>query len=133
LNRPQQNLINYRRQKARETLEDAEILFSHKRIFSVVNRIYYALFYEIIALLLTQNLSSTKHSGVRSMFNEHFIKTGKVPVEIGKFYAHMFEFRQKGDYSDFIEFDVAKVEQWLMKAKQYLLELERIIETEIYR
>jgi len=40
-----EELIRYRREKSRETLEDAHILFRAGRFFSAVNRIYYALFY----------------------------------------------------------------------------------------
>jgi uncharacterized protein (UPF0332 family) len=42
-----EDLIKYRRERAAETLEDARMMFERKRLFSAVNRIYYALFYEI--------------------------------------------------------------------------------------
>lgn len=99
------DLIQYRREKAKETLEDAKILFRAKRLFSTLNRIYYALFYEVMALLLTKDLSSPKHTGIRALFNEHFVKTKKVSVDNGKFYSRMFDFRQKGDYGDFVKFE----------------------------
>jgi len=73
-----EELITYRRERAKEALEDARILLSAKRYYSAVNRIYYAMFYEVVSLLLTKELSSSKHSGVRAYFNEHFVKTGKV-------------------------------------------------------
>ena len=85
-----EDLINYRRERGAETLEDARIMLERKRLFSAVNRIYYALFYEISALLYTKNLSSHKHAGVRALFNQHFVKTGIVEVETGKFYSKMF-------------------------------------------
>lgn len=116
--------------KAKETLEDAEILFNAKRMSSAVNRIYYALFYEVTALLLKNNMSSAKHSGIRALFNEKFVKTGKVNVETGRFYSRMFEFRQKSDYADFVQFEEGKVKEWLEKAKQFIAEIEGIIESE---
>lgn len=131
MNGSQKELINYRRQKAKETLHDAEILLESHSLPSTVNRIYYALFYEIIALLLTEDMSSGKQSGVRALLNEHFVKTGKVPVEIGKFYASMFDFRQKSDYGDFVVFDEKKISDWLEEAKRHIQELERIIEQKI--
>lgn len=76
----EQELIAYRRSKAKETLQDGKILFEARRYPSAVNRIYYALFYAVTALLLTKGLSSSKHGGVMALFNEHFVKTGKVPV-----------------------------------------------------
>jgi uncharacterized protein (UPF0332 family) len=39
------------------------------------------MFYEVLALLHTKNLSSSKHTGVRALFNEHFVKAGIVPKE----------------------------------------------------
>ncbi len=123
-------LIEYRINKARETLEDAEILFNNKRLSSSVNRIYYALFHLITALLLTEGFSSSKHSGVKSLFNSHFIKTKKVDKEIGRFFSNIFDFRQKGDYGDFVNFEEEKVKEWLEKAKMYFDELIKIIKIE---
>lgn len=125
------DIIKYRREKAAETLEDARILFEKKRWFSTVNRIYYAFFYEIIALLHLRNLSSSKHSGVKALFNENFIKTGIVGVEIGRFFNKIFEFRQKGDYQDFVQFEEEDVKDWLDKADSYMKELEKCIEKEM--
>jgi uncharacterized protein (UPF0332 family) len=125
-----EDLITYRRLKAKEMLEDAEILFNAKRISSAVNRIYYALFYEVTALLLKNSMSSAKHSGIRALFNENFVKTGKVNVETGRFYSRMFEFRQKSDYADFVQFEDEKVKEWLAKAKQFIEEIEGVIESE---
>jgi len=86
-------LINYRREKAKNTLKDAKVMFDKVSPFATVNRIYYAIFYEVIALLLTKDLSSSKHSGVRALFNREFIKTGVVKEKLGDFYNNMFEFR----------------------------------------
>lgn len=44
-------LIKYRRSRAKETLEEAKIFFENKKLFATVNRIYYAIFYEVLALL----------------------------------------------------------------------------------
>jgi hypothetical protein len=127
----ERELIAYRRAKAKETLQDGSILFNARRLSSAVNRIYYALFYEVSALLLTKGLSSAKHDGVRALFNEHFIKQGKIPVESGRFYSRMFEFRQKGDYSDFVTFEEDKVQEWIDKAERFIEALEGVIEQEM--
>jgi uncharacterized protein (UPF0332 family) len=121
-------LILYRREKARETIEDARLLLDADRLFSALNRIYYALFYEVVALLLTRGLSSVKHSGVRALLNENFVKTGKVSVEIGRFFSRMYDFRQKSDYGDFVKFEKDKVKDWLEQASSYIKEIDRIIE-----
>jgi len=122
------DLIEYRRKKAAETLEDARFMVEKKRLFSAVNRIYYSLFYEVSALLLTRNFSAHRHTGVRSMFNQHFVKTGLVDVEIGKFYSKMYDFRQEGDYDDLVYFEEEEVKSWFESAEKYIVALEKCID-----
>lgn len=69
-------LAKYRLGKSRKTLEDAKLYFESATLESTVNRIYYAVFYSVNALLVTKGLSSAKHSGVRSLFNREFVKKG---------------------------------------------------------
>lgn len=120
-------LINFRRTRAAETLHDARTLYDVGSYSSAVNRIYYALFYEATALLLAKNLTSSKHSGARSLFNEHFVKTGIVDTENGKFFSIMYDFRQKGDYADFTVFRKDSVFEWLVKAEKFLSDIENIL------
>ena len=126
-----EDLIRYRREKSKETLEDAYILFRAGRLFSALNRIYYALFYEVMALLLTKDLSSARHTGVRALFNEHFVRTGKVSVESGRFFSRMYDFRQKGDYADFVQFEEAKIKEWLVLAESFISEVDQVIGKEV--
>ena len=125
---PQRGIDFLSKKKAQETLHDARILFNENRLYSAVNRIYYALFYEISALLVSVDRTSARHSGVRAIFNEHFVKAGKVSVETGKFYTAMFDFRQKSDYGDFVQFEHDKVQEWIAKAEKCITELESVIE-----
>ena len=106
-------LIKYRLQRANETLSDAEKYMEEVSLNSVVNRIYYAMFYVVSALLISKGLSSSKHSGVRALFNKEFVNEGLVDKESGRFYFEMFKRRQTGDYRDFIEFKKEDVEKWL--------------------
>lgn len=88
------------------------------------------MFYEVIALLSLHGLSSSRHSGVRALFNEKFVKPGIVSVEAGRFYSRMFEFHQKSDYEDFITFEREKVTEWLEKAEGFIAETESVINVE---
>ncbi len=88
------------------------------------------MFYEVIALLLREGLSTSKHSGVMAIFQKEFIKTGKVNIDMGKFYTRMFEFRHKGDYGDFTKFEEDKVKEWIDKAELFIKEIEGLFTTE---
>ncbi|OYD13903.1 hypothetical protein CH333_09605 [candidate division WOR-3 bacterium JGI_Cruoil_03_44_89] len=120
-------LIEYRLNRARKTLEDAKLLFKHGRYNSCMNRLYYSVFYSVLALLRTENLMSSKHSGVRAMFHKEFVRKGIVPPELGKFYDEMFEFRQRGDYEDFVEFEKEKVSYCLEKVEEFVEFISKIV------
>ena len=121
-------LIRFRRDRARETLADAGMLLRGGSPASALNRIYYAMFYEVLALLHTQDLASAKHSGVRALFNERFVKVGIVPVEQGRLFARMYDFRQKSDYGDFVQIQPEKVAEWYAQAAAFIDGLDKIIE-----
>ena len=53
------------------------------------------------AVLLTKNLSFSKHAGVISAFNQHFVKTGIFPKDFSKNISRLFRERETGDY-DFV-------------------------------
>ena len=113
-------IIEYRLERSRETLGDAVKLFEEISLHSTVNRIYYAMFYSVNALLLTRNLSSSKHSGVRALFQREFVNKDEVDRTQGKFFSEIFEKRQAGDYKDLVEFKKEDVEEWLQKAEEFI-------------
>ena len=87
--------------QAEESLEEAEYLFEGKKSpRSIINRAYYAMFYAILALLIFEKFSSSKHSGVLSYFNSNFVKTGKIPKELGRAVNKAFDMRLRGDYRE---------------------------------
>jgi uncharacterized protein (UPF0332 family) len=121
-------LVLHRLQKARETLEDARILADAHRWNPCVNRLYYACFYAVSALLIQEGLSSSKHTGIRSLFNQHFVKTSKVPKEKARIFNDLFERRQEGDYMDFVSFEESQVRPWIPQAEAFVENIAVLIE-----
>ena len=119
-------LVKYRLQRARETLSDAEKYLEGISLNSTVNRIYYAMFYAVNALLISKGLSSSKHSGVRALFNRGFVNKKLVDKESGRFYFEIFKRRQTEDYRDFVEFKKEDVEKWLSEAKNFVRKIEEV-------
>lgn len=120
------DLTKYRLEKAKNTLLDARRFIEGITLESTVNRIYYALFYAVSALLITKGLSSSKHSGVRALFNKEFVNKEMIERRWGEFYSDMFDRRQKGDYRDFVKFEKLDVEIWLKKAEEFVREIEKL-------
>ena len=131
MNEDLNNLIKYRVDRARETLEEARILADTGHWNACVNRLYYACFYAISALLSKHNLSSSKHSGIRSFFNQNFVKTGVFPKEKAMIYNSLFERRQEGDYEVFISFTENDVRPWISESETFVNSVVELIEQDI--
>jgi len=124
-----QDLAEYRIAKARETFKEVSLHIENELWSTAVNRLYYAYFYAVIALLISREIKATTHGGVRQMFGLHFVKTGKIDKELGKFYSDIFDMRQSGDYEDYVEFTKDDVLDLLTPADNLIASIEGILKT----
>jgi len=102
--------INYRIETAYKTIDAARLLAENGFWNSAINRLYYALFYAVNALLVCNEIYSHSHSGMKSQFSLHFIKSGKIDKKYGKLLAQLYDWRQKGDYENMFDYDAESVE-----------------------
>lgn len=124
------DLVGYRVESAYETIEDIRILEKEKRWKACVNRLYYACYYAVSALLIQKGLYSSKHTGIRSLFNLHFVKSGKVPKKYAKIFNDLFERRQESDYVDFVSFTQSQVQPWINQAEDFVKFITDLIQHE---
>ena len=116
----QEDLIRYKISRAEETLDEARVMLQTSHPYGAANRIYYACFYAVTALLLTKSLSSSKHSGVIALFNRHFVKSGLISVDMAKFYSRMFDNRLESDYADWVEVEKQDIQEELVHAEEFV-------------
>jgi uncharacterized protein (UPF0332 family) len=121
------DIIKYRLSRARDTYLDAQILAEKERWNSTINRLYYASYYAVMALLLQSDLKPTTHNGAKSNFSEHFVSKDKISKELGKIYSQLFTWRQKGDYDDLFDFDKEKVMPYFASVRQLIDTIEKLI------
>lgn len=119
--------IKYRFHRAEESFEEALILAKEERWNAVINRLYYACFYAVIALLLKNNIETQTHDGARTQFGLQFIKTGIIDKESGKLFSKLFDYRQKGDYGDLFDYDDEITKPLIEKVKAFIQEIEHHI------
>lgn len=96
------NFISLRLNRAKEAIDEAVLLFQNEHYLTVINRLYYALFYVASAYLAKEGIVAKTHAGTKNQFHQHFIKTGLVNEEIGKLYDELFSERNESDYGDFL-------------------------------
>ena len=122
------HLIEHRLKQTKETLEDANFLFENNRsLRGVINRVYYALFYAVLALLVLEPFESSKHSGVIGYFNRRFIKDGVFSPEMGRYLNIAFEARQESDYKEFVELTKENVKELLIHAETFVNEVKKYL------
>jgi uncharacterized protein len=123
-------LALYRIQQADESLDEARFLFEgSKSPRSIINRAYYSMFYAILSLLVFEPFSSSKHSGVISYFNRHFIKRGVFPLELGRAVNKAFDLRQRGDYREKVNLTADQAEPFLDWARKLIDSVKKYLKS----
>ncbi len=122
------DLLKYRISRANETIDEVILLMENELWITAVNRLYYACYYAVSALLISKEIKASTHSGVRQMFGLHYIKTGIINKELGKFYSDIFDMRQAGDYEDYIKYSEGDLSDLFPTAKQLILEIENVLD-----
>lgn len=120
-------LVLYRLTKAQETLKEIDLLIDNQLWNTAVNRLYYACYYAVIALLIHKGIKAQTHAGVRQMFGLHIIKQGLIEKELGRFFSDIFDKRLTGDYDDFVDYERDDVVGLINPAKKLITEIEKLI------
>ena len=113
--------------KAWETFDEVSILVENSLWNTAVNRVYYACFYAVSALLVSNDLNAKTHSGAQQMFGLHFLKTGLIREETGDFFSLLFRMRQKADYEYLVEYERDDVLSIMQPAKDLIAEIEQYL------
>lgn len=125
------NLINYRLEQAGETVQDVYLLIKNNRLRSAINRIYYGMFYSLLALGLAHDFETSKHSQLIGWFNKNFIHSGKINSKYGKIINKAFNRRTKGDYDAFVEFEKEIVEEMYIEMQDFIQNIKYLLDNKI--
>ena len=113
-------LIEVRLDRSLEDIETARELVDLGRYRAAVNRAYYAIFGITTALLLTQKIERSKHTGVEAALIQNFIKTGVIETEYGKIYDYIRKKREESDYSARIMVDDETAKTVVSEAEKFI-------------
>lgn len=114
-------------ERAEDALEVARLNLANDFYSAAINRAYYAVFYAANALLASEKLARSKHSGVLAAFRQYFIKTGLLPTALSEIYGRLLEDRHQGDYELLVglsreeaEADIAQAVYFVEEVKLWL-------------
>lgn len=113
--------------KAHQLIDQFSILEEAKLWDTLANRVYYAVFHAVTALLIKNGYHAESHLGVSVLFSKHFVKEGIVGAEYGRLFARLENMREKSDYTCLFETTEEDVLPMIPKAKELVSIIEGLI------
>ncbi|MBR1481131.1 MAG: HEPN domain-containing protein [Paludibacteraceae bacterium] len=92
-------IVELEKEKARNTFAEVDILRQAGLWNNIANRLYYAAFHAVSALLIHDHHQVSTHQGVVIMLHQYYVKTGILSKEDGAFYSQLQTMREKSDYN----------------------------------
>ncbi len=122
------DLAQYRIQSADERLKAARVLMKSGLFRDAISRAYYSVFQAARAALATKTLDARKHSGVISLFNQHFVKSGILPKDYGKILKSAKDMRHASDYDDFYLVTKEEAQEAIGNAERFINGIREFLE-----
>ena len=122
-----EKLARHRLARAKDAFGEGEHLLTKGASMGAVNRFYYAAFYAARALLALRELDSSRHSGVITLFQKHFVKSGVITTDTAKALPRAFEKRQKSDYGDFSTVTRKEAQTIRVEVSGFIEECEQVL------
>ena len=66
----------------------------------VANRLYYAIFHAVTAMMFADGIETKTHKGKAQQFGQHYVLTGKFDREDGRLYNILQKMREEADYDN---------------------------------
>ena len=93
-------VVRYRLEKAERAYAEAVGSVGSGFVETSANRLYYAAYYAVSALLIANGMQAKTHNGIIQLFGLHFIRTKVLDRRMGIVYNQLFSLRLTGDYED---------------------------------
>lgn len=93
-------VVRYRIEKAYRAYKEAVGSIESGFVETAANRLYYAAYYAVSALLIAFQYEANTHNGVIQMFGMAFLRNNIVEKKYGRIYNQLFSLRLTGDYED---------------------------------
>jgi uncharacterized protein (UPF0332 family) len=121
-------LINYRIEQSKNSIKTVELLINARDYNAAVSRIYYGMFYMIMAIAVKHDFETSKHQQLIGWFNKNFVNTNVLPKHYGKLINKTFKSRQESDYEAFIAYQHQEVLQMHTDMIDFIQKLEEYLQ-----
>lgn len=123
-------LVELEIEKAHKLIDQFSILENAELWDTLANRVYYAVFHAVTALLIKNGLHAGSHQGVSVLFNKHFVKENLIDEKYGRLLARLENMREKSDYTCLFETTEDEVLPMIPQAKEMVSIIDNLIKPE---
>jgi uncharacterized protein (UPF0332 family) len=120
-------LVRFRLDQADAAVRAAQVLLDQHLSRDAVNRSYYAMFYAVLALLVTKQIGTSKHQGAISVFDREFVRTGVFNRELSYWLHEAFEMRLDADYAEMVEVPEEDARRILSNAETFIVQVKNYL------
>lgn len=117
-------------EKSVQTIGAAELLVNDGYADFPAGRAYYAMFYAVEALLLSRELSFSKHSAIIAAFGKDYVKAGLLDSRFHRYLLNAFDLRNAGDYGAMHIVSEEKARQTIVEAREFLDAITLLLDSE---
>ena len=123
-------LVKYEYEKALKFYAQAEKNAEFMMWDVVANRLYYAVFHAISALLVKDQHKVSTHKGAVLLFGLYYVKTGIFSDEDGRLYSQLQTIREKSDYNCVWEASMDDVKPMMPLTKHLMEKVKERLSTD---
>ena len=120
-------VVQLEMERANRTFSEVDVLRAESLWNGVCNRLYYAVYHAISALLIHDGHQVYTHHGSHALFGLHYIKTGVLPAEFGKLYNQLQTMREESDYNCAFEAEPQDLEDKIEPARQLVETIGKMV------
>ena len=114
--------------KVEQTIEEAHIAMSGESWSMAANRIYYACFHAITALLVKDEHPVGTHLGTKINFGKYYVQQGLASPEQGRLFSQLASLREKSDYDIYVKATKEDVQKYYPEALALVEHIKKLLE-----
>ena len=120
-------IVSLEIEKAQKIFDQIENLCKLGYWDNIANRLYYAVFHAVSALLIYDGHSVRSHKGAVVTFGQNYVKTGILSMEDGRLYSQLQTMREKSDYNCAYETSREEIEPMVAPTGMLISKIKTIV------
>jgi len=120
-------IVSLELDKANKTMEQIPELRKLGYWDNIANRLYYAVFHAVNALLINDGHPVNTHRGAISLFGNYYIRTGIFSSEDGRLYSDLQVMRNNSDYNCSFSATQQEIEPMIEPARKLITKIANFI------